>query len=142
MNRTGRYLTKLGQTYLSRCMAMIGSGTYELKKMPEQQISVLRSMFLDAKDKGADWELIYSAIYELWSPQRPLLPSPEEMAIEITSGERTSKQEPMGKYAEELASRSIFPYMFVCDCIQDSIQAELNERRNTMRLTEMVSCSG
>src|SRR2546422_1122822 len=98
-NKSGRYLNKLELKY-SRCMAVIGSGTYELRGIPDQQIPVLRSVLLDAKDKGADWELIYSAIYELWAPQRPLLPLPEEMAVQISYIEPASKHSTKG-YVEE-----------------------------------------
>ena len=82
-------------------MAVIGSGTYELRGIPEKQISVLQSVLLDAKENGANWELIYSAIFDTCAPQRPLLPTPDEMARQISAIERPSKQR-LGQYADEL----------------------------------------
>jgi hypothetical protein len=76
-------LTELEQTYLFRCLAVVGSGTYELKKAPQLQIAVLRSVLGEAKERGADWRRIYSAIYQLWASKRPLLPSIEEMEDQI-----------------------------------------------------------
>jgi hypothetical protein len=81
------YLTELDLTYLARCMAVIGSGTYELNKVPQEQIVVLLSVLRDAKEKGADWARIYSAIYHLWAARRPLLPSPEDMTRQLDSAQ-------------------------------------------------------
>src|SRR5436190_22240549 len=99
-NKSGRYLNELDLMYLSRCMAVMGSGTYQLRGTPDQQILVLRSVLLDAKEKGADWQLIYSAIYDVWASQRPLLPLPEEMSVQISSIEPMSKHVSNG-YVEE-----------------------------------------
>lgn len=49
-------LTEVEQTYLFRCLAVIGSGTYELKEAPQEQIAVLRSVLRAAKETGADLE--------------------------------------------------------------------------------------
>jgi hypothetical protein len=76
-------LFELEQTHLFKCLAVIGSGTYALRGHEEQQIAVLRSFLKHARQEGANWQRLYSVIYEMWSAKRPLLPTVEEMTKQM-----------------------------------------------------------
>jgi hypothetical protein len=76
-------LSEQEQMYLFKCLAIAGSGSYALRGTEQQQVTVLRSTLHHAKESGADWKRIYSAVYKLWATKRPLLPTIEDMEDQL-----------------------------------------------------------
>lgn len=84
-------LSETDLQWLSRCMAVVGSGSYALRGTQEQQVIVFRQILIAAKEKGADWPRICLAVYEVCGHMMGHFPSLEEMISQVRSvvdGER------------------------------------------------------
>jgi hypothetical protein len=68
-------LSEQEEMYLFQCLAIVGSGSYALRGSEQQQVTILHSTLSRAKESGADWKRIYSAVYNLWAAKRSLLPT-------------------------------------------------------------------
>ncbi|MDQ2854980.1 MAG: hypothetical protein M3R68_01530, partial [Acidobacteriota bacterium] len=69
--------------HLARCMAVAGSGTYALRGTRDQQLTRIRTVLLMAKEDGADWVKIYSAIYAILGKANPHFPTEQEMRRQV-----------------------------------------------------------
>ena len=72
---------------------IMGSGTYALRGREQDQIAMLLSALRHAKENGMDWKRIYSAVYSVFASSRPLLPSVDEMELQLNSSLRQRFQD-------------------------------------------------
>jgi len=76
-------LSETDLQWLSRCMAVAGSGSYALRGTQEQQVIVFRQILIAAKARGADWPRICLAVYEVSRHMMGHFPSLQEMISQV-----------------------------------------------------------
>jgi len=69
--------------WLTRCDAIAASDAYLQIGHPEDQVTLLKAILLQAATAGVNWREIYRSIYEKWHSRRPHFPDLNAMAAEI-----------------------------------------------------------
>ena len=76
-------LSEADLPHLARCMAVASIETYALRGTQHQQVVRIRTVLMMAKESGADWVKIYSAVYAVLGETNPHFPTEQEMRQQV-----------------------------------------------------------